>query len=119
MVLQRSTEINVLTNKLTGILLLSLDLSHKDKEILLSHTARYDSPAVIETAVSSTPWSAGCFAWSDHGIQCCAGEFVQIFCLIIYAFSSIQSGRYDCGLFAIAYTTSMAFGVVPCQIKVA
>ena len=46
----------------------------------------------------------------------CAGEFVQIFCLIIYAFSPIQSGTYDCGLFSIA---SMAFGVDPCQIKVA
>ena len=33
MVLQRSTEINVLTNKLTGILLLSLDLSHKDLQV--------------------------------------------------------------------------------------
>ena len=27
----------------------------------------------------------------------CAGEFVQFFCLIIYSFSPIQSGTYDCG----------------------
>ena len=38
-VLQSSSEVNVLTNKSTGILVLSLDLSHNDKEIPLSPTA--------------------------------------------------------------------------------
>ena len=39
MVLQSSSEVNVLTNKSTGILVLSLDLSHNDKYFLLSPTA--------------------------------------------------------------------------------
>ena len=117
MVLQRSTEVNVLTNKSTGILLLSIDLSYKDKVILLSHIVNA-AQLLLRQQFPQLPGLQDVSLGQTMAFNVCAGEFVQIFCHINYTFSPIQSGTYDCGLFSIAYTTLMAFRVDPCQIKV-
>ena len=97
------------------------DLSHKDKEILLSQPDTIVNAAqlLLRQQFPELPGLQDVSLGQTMAFNVCAGEFVQFFCLIIYAFSPIQSDTYDCGLFSIAYTTSIAFGVDLCQIKVA